>query len=186
MRGSRWSTLVGTAALAAFSLPIPVAATSLPIPVATTGGSLPADLTTLVNPLAGSMGSGFPMVGPTVPFGMVEPGPDTSLPGAADPVNYDGYAWQDSMIRGFSLIHFNGAGVHIAGDVPFLPFTGTLTSSDPNQFASPFSHATEVAHPGYYAVTLDRYATRVEITATTRVAMFRITYPPAVQPGMLV
>lgn len=195
MRGSRWRALVGPAALAAFSLPVPMASMSLPSRVApvsqpspgySTGGGLPANLTTLVNPLAGSMGSGFPMVGATVPFGMVEPGPDTMFPGTADPANYDGYAWQDSMIRGFSMTHFNGAGVPIAGDVPFLPFTGDLTGSDPSQYASPFSHATEVAHPGYYAVTLNRYATRVEITATTRVAMFRITYPPAAQPGMLV
>lgn len=177
---------MGTTALAAFAVPIPMASTLATVPVLAAGGGHPANLTKLVNPLAGSMGSGFPMVGASVPFAMVEPGPDTSMPGTADPVDYEGYAYQDSMIRGFSLTHFNGAGIPIAGDIPFLPFTARLTTSDPNQFASPFSHATEVAHPGYYAVTLDRYTTRVEITATTRVAMFRVTYPPAAQPGMLV
>ena len=132
-----------------------------------------ADPVDYVNPLSGTLGSGFPMVGASVPFGLIQPGPDTSFPdGSDDPVNYCGYAYQDPAIRGFSLTHFDGAGVQIGGDVPFMPITG-----DPGTNVSPFEHATEVAQPGYYAVTLAKYQTRVELTSALRASMARITFP---------
>jgi predicted alpha-1,2-mannosidase len=144
------------------------------------------DLTTQVNPLSGSLGSGFPMVGASLPFGMIEPGPDTAMPdGQQDPVNYDGYSYQDPDIRGFSLTHFDGAGIHIAGDLPFMPTTGSVSAGDASANASPFDHAGEVSQPGYYAVTLARYQTRVELSATTRSALMRITYPSTSQANLL-
>jgi predicted alpha-1,2-mannosidase len=144
------------------------------------------DLTGQVNPLSGSLGPGFPMVGASVPFAMIEPGPDTAMPnGQQDPVNYDGYSYQDPDIRGFSLTHFNGAGVHIAGDLPFMPTTGTVSATDLTANASPFDHASEVSQPGYYAATLARYQTRVELTATARSALMRITYPSTAQANLL-
>lgn len=145
-----------------------------------------ADPAQYVNPLSGTLGSGFPMVGASVPFGLIQPGPDTSLAdGSDDPVNYCGYAFQDPAIRGFSLTHFDGAGVQIAGDVPFMPTTGTA-SADSNANASPYEHATEVAQPGYYAVTLAKYATRVELTSALRASMARITFPQGTQDHLVV
>src|SRR3954463_14201846 len=136
-----------------------------------------ADPAQYVRPLSGTLGSGFPMVGASVPFGQIQPGPDTALPdGGDDPVNYCGYAFQAPTIRGFSLTHFDGAGIKIAGDVPFMPTTGTA-ATDANGNASPFEHATEVAQPGYYAVTLAKYDTRVELTSALRASMARITFP---------
>src|SRR3954468_5462699 len=112
------------------------------------------DLTQYVRPLSGTLGSGFPMVGASVPFGLIQPGPDTGLAdGSEDPVNYCGYAYQDPTIRSFSLTHFDGAGIKIAGDVPFMPVTGP-PAADPQKDASAYEHAMEVAEPGYYAVTL--------------------------------
>ncbi|MEA2273866.1 MAG: hypothetical protein QOI98_2574, partial [Solirubrobacteraceae bacterium] len=64
------------------------------------------DLTKLVHPLSGTLGAGFPMVGASRPFGMVQLGPDTGMPAFEDPVTYDGYGYQDPMIRGFSVTHF--------------------------------------------------------------------------------
>lgn len=144
------------------------------------------DPAALVHPLSGTTGSGFPMVGASVPFGMIQPGPDTALAnGQQSPVNYDGYAYHDQTIRGFSLTHFDGAGIKIAGDLPFMPTTGPLSGSDPASWASPYEHASEVAQPGYYAATLARYATRVEISATRRAAIMRFSYPPAAQANLL-
>ncbi|HEU5035175.1 MAG TPA: GH92 family glycosyl hydrolase [Mycobacteriales bacterium] len=140
-------------------------------------GSAGADPTALVNPLAGTLGAGFVTVGAGVPFGMVTPGPATTTPAGDDPVNYVGYGYQDPQIRGFALTHFSGAGIHIGGELPVMPTTGAVTSSDPTQFASPYSHADEVAQPGYYAATLTRYGIRAELTATTRVAVERFTFP---------
>ena len=145
------------------------------------------DLTRQVNPLSGTLGSGFPMVGASRPFGMIQPGPDTALAnGEPDEVNYCGYAWQDQTIRSFSLTHFNGAGIHIMGDVPFMPTTGAVDSTDLADYASPFSHADETAEPGYYSVTLPRYGERVELTATDRAAMIRTTFPATEQANVTV
>src|SRR3954452_11364920 len=145
-----------------------------------------ADQAGYVRPLAGTLGSGFPMVAASVPFGQIQPGPDTALAdGSDDPVNYCGYAFQDPAIRGFSLTHFDGAGIKIAGDIPFMPITGAA-STDANGNASPFEHASEVAEPGYYAVTLAKYDTRVELTSTLRASMARITFPEGADAHVVV
>jgi putative alpha-1,2-mannosidase len=149
--------------------------------VALLAGGLPAlalgttteDLTALVNPLAGSLGPGFVTVAAGMPFGMVTPGPITTTPAGDDPVDYVGYSYQDPQIRGFALTHFSGAGIHIGGELPMMPTTGAVTSNDPTQFASAYSHADETAQPGYYATTLTSYQTRAELTSTTRVAVER-------------
>ena len=150
-----------------------------------TAGATDEDLTALVNPLAGSLGPGFVTVAAGVPFGMVTPGPITTTPAGDDPVNYVGYSYQDPQIRGFALTHFSGAGVHIGGELPMMPTTGAVTGSDPSQYASEYDHAQEVAQPGYYAVTLDRYQIRAELTATTRVAAERFTFPSTTSANLL-
>jgi predicted alpha-1,2-mannosidase len=161
---------------------------------AAVAGGLPAlagssasseDLTALVSPLAGSLGPGFVTVGAGVPFGMVTPGAITTTPEGDDPVNYVGYAYQDPQIRGFAITHFSGAGIHIGGELPMMPTTGAATSGNPTQYASNYDHAQEVAQPGYYAVTLDSYQVRAELTATTRVAAERFTYPATDQANLL-
>lgn len=150
------------------------AACALALPASALAASDPASY---VRPLSGTLGSGFPMVGAGVPFGLIQPGPDTGLPdGSEDPVNYCGYGYQDPTIRSFSLTHFDGAGIKIGGDVPFMPVTGT-PALDAARDASPYEHATEVAEPGYYAVTLARYNTRVELTSALRSSMARIKFP---------
>src|SRR4051812_17213226 len=140
-------------------------------------GSADEDLTALVNPLAGSLGPGFVTVGAGRPFGTVTPGPITTTPAGDDPVNYVGYGYQDPEVRGFALTHFSGAGIHIGGELPLMPTTGAVTSSNPTDWASPYDHATEVAQPGYYVTTLSHYDTKAELTATTRTAVERFTFP---------
>lgn len=140
----------------------------------------------LVRPLSGTAGVGFPFVGAARPFGMIQAGPDTAVPGHSDQINYTGYAYQDPMIRGFSLTHFSGAGAHLAGDVSFLPTTGPITSTDPNSYASTFTHAKESASPGFYGVDLQTYQTSVELTATERAAYFRFRYPAGAAAHVLI
>src|SRR4051794_14534294 len=126
------------------------------------------------------------MVGASVPFGQIQPGPDTALPdGSDDPVNYCGYSYQDTTIRGFSFTHFDGAGIKIAGDLPFMPTTGA-PSFDAQQNASPYLHSDEVAEPGYYAVGLQKYSTRVELTSALRASMARMTFPSTSQANVVV
>jgi predicted alpha-1,2-mannosidase len=161
------------------------ATTTVAGPALATKASPRENLAALVSPLAGSLGPGFVTVGTGLPFGMVTPGPITTTPAGDDPLNYVGYAYQDPEIRGFALTHFSGAGIHIGGELPMMPTTGRVTSSDPRDWASPYDHAEESAKPGYYATTLDRYQTRAEITATTRTAVERYTFPATRQANVL-
>jgi predicted alpha-1,2-mannosidase len=164
---------------------LPLLAPNLARPALAATASDTRDLTAYVNPLAGTLGPGFPMVAAHVPFGMIEPGPDTGMPGTENPVNYCGYSYVDTMIRGFGLSHFDGAGIHIGGDIPFMATTGSVSSSDPGRYGSAFSHAQETAQPGYYAVNLLTYNTAVAITATQRAAIERFTFPSTAQANII-
>jgi predicted alpha-1,2-mannosidase len=132
-----------------------------------------ADPAAEVDPMIGAFGPGFVFPGAAVPFGMVQNSPDTR-----GPLAYSGYLWSDPAIQGFSLVHISGPGVVKAGDIPFMPTTGAVSTSDPNSIGSPFDHLTEHASPGYYRVTLARYLTNVELTASEHAAMQRYTFPP--------
>src|ERR1700760_3107540 len=148
----------------------PVAAqAATPSPAAVT------DPAALVDPLVGT-GSGGDVVGQVDtfpgadrPFGMVQWSPDTpSRPDGG------GYSDSDSSITGYSLTHVSGPGCAVAGDFPVLPFTGTLPA-DPASASASFSHSTESAHPGSYAVTAGGIRTQLAVTDRTGVAQF--SYP---------
>ncbi len=155
---------------------------------ATVSGALPAvaegqgeaDPARHVDPMIGTAPPGFVFPGAAVPFGMVQNSPDT--PGE---FAYGGYLYTDTTIRGFSLVHLSGPGVKKAGDLPFMP-TLLPPTNDPGVYASTFDHAGEHAEPGYYRVRLDSAATDVELTASTRAAMQRYTFPPTTQAKLIV
>ena len=141
----------------------------------------PEDLSRWVNPLIGTAPVGFVFPGAVRPHGMVQVSPDTEGPFA-----YAGYLYTDATIRGFSLVHLSGPGVPKAGDVPFMPTVGPVTSGSSFDYASPFNHATESAAPGDYRVLLEKSGTQVELTATERVAFQRYTFPPSPQSNVLI
>src|SRR5947207_343925 len=118
-------------------------------------------LTTPVDPFIGTKGDGHMFPGAVYPFGMVQLSPDTqiryfkqSYPWAA------GYQYDDPTILGFSHTHFSGAGHSALGDVLLVPIAGEVRLEPGNAekplsgYRSRFSHETEQAQPGYYAVTL--------------------------------
>lgn len=127
------------------------------------------DLTSLVNPFIGTQNHGNTFPGAALPFGMVQTSPDTGGGG--------GYDYDRHHIYGFSQTHLSGVGCGVNGELPMLPTTGRVVSTDPAGNASGFSHAHEQASPGYYAVDLARYHTRAELTATTRSGWQRYTFP---------
>jgi predicted alpha-1,2-mannosidase len=143
-----------------------------------------ADPAALVDPFTGT-GTGGQTVGQVdtfpgadLPFGMIQWGPDTtSRPDGG------GYDYADSAITGFSLTHVSGPGCPIAGDFPVLPFTGALPA-DPGSASASFSHSSETAHPGYYAVTAG--GVRTELAVTDRTGVARFTYPATTQARLLV
>lgn len=137
-----------------------------------------------VNPMIGTGAEGHTFPGATVPFGMVQLSPDTQI----RPFNKSykwaaGYRYEDTTILGFSATHFSGAGHSDLGDFLLQPIAGEvrLEPGDPDVpssgYRSRFSHGTETAHPGYYAVTLDDYGVKAELTATPRVGVSRFSFP---------
>jgi predicted alpha-1,2-mannosidase len=147
------------------------------------GGAV-TDPAALVDPLTGT-GSGGAVVGQVdtfpgadMPFGMVQWSPDTTSRPDGGGYNYD-----DSGITGFSLTHVSGPGCAIAGDFPVLPLAGTLPA-DPGSATASFSHSSETAHPGSYAVTAGGVRTQLAVTDRTGVARF--TYPAGSQARLLV
>ena len=139
------------------------------------------DLARHVDPMVGTFAPGFTVPGAATPFGMTQVSPDTGGEFA-----YSGYLWTDPQINGFSHVHLSGPGVKKAGDIPFLPTTGPVVTSDFRAYASAYDHATERAEPGYYAVRLDTYGVAAELTATTRTGLQRYAFPPAVPANVLI
>lgn len=141
----------------------------------------PSDLAGYVDPLIGTYPPGFVNPGPVRPFGMVGVGPDTE-----GPLNYGGYHYVNNTIVSFSHIHMS-AGVFRGGQLPVMPVSGQVELEDVSQqlggspvpaYASPFSHATETAEPGYYSVLLERYGIQAELTSTERVGVHRYAFLP--------
>lgn len=164
-------------------------------PSATTAPSLATapngSSASLVNVFIGTNGMGHTFPGACYPYGSVQLSPDTdtiphNIDGHYQPRVYDycaGYQYRDSSIVGFSHTHFSGTGHSDLGDILIMPYTGE-TRLNPGTKGNPdggyrqrFRHETEVARPGYYAVTLDDDDIRCELTATPHCGVHRYTFP---------
>src|SRR5664279_2516724 len=117
-----------------------------------------------VNPMIGAStsaeyGEGKTFPGAATPFGLVQLSPDTITGGD----NGSGYSHELTTIEGFSFIHMSGIGwFGDFGNFLVMPTTGKLNTQSGvkgggDGYRSRFSHDTEVAKAGYYAVTLDDY-----------------------------
>jgi predicted alpha-1,2-mannosidase len=156
------------AILAASAATLPAqAATAAHAHGASAAGST-GDLTHLVNPFIGTQNDGNTYPGAAVPFGMVQLSPDTG--------HNTGYDYGQNHILGFSADHLSGVGCGLGGDLPVLPTTGDITSTDDATYAATFSHADESASPGYYKVKLGTGIT-AELTASERTGRERYTFP---------
>jgi predicted alpha-1,2-mannosidase len=138
------------------------------------------DLTRQVNEFIGTGGHGHTHPAASVPFGMVQLGPDTYNDG------WDwcsGYHYSDTSIMGFSHTHLSGTGIGDMLDVLVMPGTGAVktvpgTREKPEEgYRSRFSHADEKAEPGYYSVLLASYGIRAELSATERAGIHKYTFP---------
>ncbi len=112
-----------------------------------------------------------------MPFGMVTAGPDT-YPSSLNHDSHAGYNYQDKKIVGFSHFRMSGVGCEgLGGILSVLPFTSDPASLDPATYAQPYDKASEIATPGYYAVTLVPSSIRAELTVTQHVGLHRYTFP---------
>lgn len=130
------------------------------------------DVLAWVDPFIGTQGTGHTTPAAACPFGMVQPGPDTSHAGWE---HCSAYQYGDRRIERFSQNHLSGTGCSEFTDVGFMPFAGNFNAAWRRDCFQKIDKATEKASPGYYAVTLDT-GVRVEMTCTERVAIYRITY----------
>ncbi len=135
-----------------------------------------------VDPMIGAGDHGHVFIGANVPQGMVNVGP-TQLKTGWDWCS--GYHLSGDSIVGFAQLHLSGTGRGDLGDIALMPATGDVELSREG-LASAFSHDTETVRPGYYSVVLDRWNIRAEMTATTRVALHRYTFPQGTDEGRVI
>ena len=142
-----------------------------------------------VDPYIGTGGHGHTFLGVTTPFGAVQIGPNNINKG------WDwcsGYHYSDSIVIGFSHLHLNGTGCSDTGDILFMPYIGNArtqpgTQQDPlSGYASLYSKDNEQALPGYYEVLLKTHNTKVELTASDRVAFHRYTFPKDAEKHVMI
>lgn len=141
-----------------------------------------------VDPMIGTDGHAHTFPGATLPFGMVQLSPSNDFK-AWDWCS--GYHYSDSILKGFAHTHISGAGLAGLGDILLMPTLGETkiqagTEEEPDSgFRSRFSHEREKASAGYYAVVLDDYDVKVELTCTPRVGFHRYTFNTAGQGNVI-
>lgn len=125
------------------------------------------DLTRYVRPWMGVLGRGNVAIGPQLPWGSVNPGPDT--PGGFT----DGYD-PARKIRGFSQLHVTGTGgTGKYGQFLLSPQIGLNVAETGHDSAK----ANEAARASYYRVRLTDYNILCELTPTNHAAIYRFTFP---------
>ncbi|GAB2459999.1 GH92 family glycosyl hydrolase [Nocardioides hungaricus] len=134
------------------------------------------------DPLTGTGGSrpwfsGNTTPAATVPFGMVQLGPDTTGDAAS------GYDAASAEVRGFSPTHLSGAGCRAFGDAPVLPVAGAVPEN-PGTATAVLEKETERAVPGSYTATVGGVG--VDLTAAARVGLMRFAYPAGERAFVLV
>ncbi len=125
------------------------------------------DVCLYADPLVGTADNGHTFAGACVPFGMVQPSPDS---GNCKWEYCSGFNIADSTLIGFSQTHLNGTGCSDLGDVLILPFSTETPEHD-----NPYVKESLKAVPGYCTVDLCN-GISVEMTATEHVALYNIKY----------
>ena len=135
-----------------------------------------------VNPFSGT--GGFPWMcaynhpGAQRPYGMVRLSPETaSILLNKKSISTSGYFYGDDKIIGFSHTRLNGTGATDGGHFLVVPASGENAIRDYRRGKTfRFSHAREIAFPGYYAVDLRAPGVLAELTASPRVGVHRYTF----------
>ncbi|MEU8231370.1 GH92 family glycosyl hydrolase [Actinoplanes sp. NPDC048967] len=144
-----------------------------------------------VDPFIGTTRGGNTWPGATRPFGMIAWSPTSTNGDQTNTGAANGYEYNVTKVRGFSLTHVNGAGCSpgAAGDVPIMPYVGDVTTSPTadtrdQQYVSTFAHANESAAPGRYTVGLDN-GVRTDLAVSTRAGVGDFTFPTGSAANLL-
>ena len=139
----------------------------------------PHDLTGYVNPFIGTSNYGATNPGAIAPRGMVNVSP-FNVSGSQNLLEKDSqwlstpYVYENTFLTGFSHVNLSGVGCPDLGVVLTMPTTGVL-ETDHLKYGSTYSN--EIAKPGYYSSTLDKYDIKVQSTATTRTGVSNYLFP---------
>jgi predicted alpha-1,2-mannosidase len=121
-----------------------------------------------VNTFIGTDGTGHTFPGPSMPFGMVQPGPDNSIEGWN---HTSGYQYKDTLLLGFSQMRFSGTGIGEMGNILLLPF-----NQNKIKYKNSYHKESEKSSVGYYTLS-KKDGVKVELTCSERVAFHKYTYP---------
>ncbi len=134
----------------------------------------------LVNPFIGTTNYGTTHPGAVIPNGMMSVVPFNVTGSDLNIYDKDSrwwsapYEYSNRFFTGFAHVALSGVGCPEASSLLIMPTTG---EPDVNYFNYGTEYCNEVATPGYYANTLTKYGIRSEVTATTRTACERYTFP---------
>jgi predicted alpha-1,2-mannosidase len=135
-------------------------------------------LYTYVNPMVGvgNDNQGDTVPGPALPSGSIHPSPETLTGSNA---GYDPAA----QIGGFGQLHTQGSGgVTTYGTFLVSPQVGAPVFDEAAHLSE---KSGEQAAADLYAVTLDRYQTRVEVTPSHYAAIYRVSFPQTDQAQLV-
>lgn len=160
-----------------------------------TGTSGGTDYTKLVDPFVSTAGDdGNDLPGAQAPHSLAKVNPMTT-PGR----NHSGYDYNEDHIAGFTATNLDGVGGSGGGGDLLVVPTSVRYDSRPatSTYAHPYSHDDESATPGSYrvglgalsgtgtSVTRDSGTIDAEMTATTRTALERYSFPAGSQPQLV-
>jgi predicted alpha-1,2-mannosidase len=133
---------------------------------------------------SGAIGYGGSMPFVVPPFGMT----DWTAQTRQNRLSVVSYKDDDKTISGFMGTHQPAIWMGDYGYVTLMPEVDGLKTT-PEERALKFTHADEVARPDYYSVKMDAGAGRVlrtEMTATSRCALMRFTFPAGADGTVMV
>lgn len=132
-----------------------------------------------VNPFIGTSNYGATNPGAIAPRGMASVSP-FNVAGGTNKLEKDSqwlsnpYVHENVFLTGFSHVNLSGVGCPDLGVILAMPTTGDVET---NHETYGTTYKNETAKAGYYAVELDKYQIKAEVTASTRVGVSRYTFP---------
>ena len=126
---------------------------------------------------AGLFGKGSEEHGQTLPAVLVPNGQNFWTPQTQDAEQkcIAPYYYKDSLLQGFRCSHWIVGGCMQDYGSFTVAALGDELRLQPEQRATPFSHADEVSHPHYYAVNLKEEHLKAEMTALSHTSILRVT-----------
>lgn len=137
-------------------------------------------VTDYVDPFIGTTNFSVCHPGAVTPHGLMSVVPFNVMGSDLNQFDKDSRWWSapyernNSYLTGFAHVTLSGVGCPEMGTLLLMPTTGDL-DVDYHNYGTAYSE--EAASPGYYAVKLDKYDIRCEVSATTRTSAERYTFP---------